>query len=130
MPWVHGRDLSSDAVRAARVNLEVAGLAGHAEVEVGDAFAFEPPSVPGLIVVNPAYGERMETSPADWKRLGDLLKQRYAGWRCALVAGGPDFGKHIGLRPRRRFPVKNGPLDAKILVFDLYAGSAAAAKEG
>ena len=128
-PWLHGRDTSNDAIRAARSNLDAAGLTPHADVDLGDAFAYVPPCEPGLVVVNPAYGERLETTNADWKQLGDLLKQHYAGWRCAIVTGAPDFGKHIGLRPRRRFPVKNGALDAKILVFDLYSGTAAAARE-
>lgn len=122
---LHGRDLSSDAIRAARLNLDVAGLADLADLEVADGFAFEPPPTAGLVVANPSYGERLEATDADWKRVGDLLKQRYAGWRCALIAGAPGFGKPVGLRPRRRFPVKNGPLDAKILVFDLYRGTAA-----
>jgi putative N6-adenine-specific DNA methylase len=119
-----GRDLSADAVRAARRNLEAAGVGELAQLEVGDGLAFEPPAEPGLVVVNPAYGERLASSDDDWRRLGDQLKQRYTGWRCALVAGAPSFGKHLGLRPRRRIPVRNGPLDAKILVLDLYAGSA------
>jgi 23S rRNA G2445 N2-methylase RlmL len=126
---LHGRDLSSDAVRAARVNLETAGLAELADVEVGDGFAFEPPPESGLIVTNPAYGERLETTDDEWRRLGDLLKQRYAGWHCTVIAGEPSFGKHIGLKPKRRIPVKNGPLDARLLVFDLYRGSARSSGE-
>jgi putative N6-adenine-specific DNA methylase len=126
---LHGRDLSTDAIRAARVNLEAAGLTELAEVEVGDGFALEPPPAPGLIVTNPAYGERLETSDQEWRRLGDLLKQRYADWHCAVIAGEPSFGKQIGLKPKRRIPVKNGPLDARLLVFDLYRGSARTAGE-
>jgi putative N6-adenine-specific DNA methylase len=124
---LHGRDLSTDAIRAARLNLEAAGLAELADLEVADGFAFEPPATPGLVLMNPAYGERLETTDDEWKRIGDLLKQRYAGWRSVLIAGEPSFGKHVGLRPRRRIPVKNGPIDAKILVLDLYAGRAAPA---
>ena len=100
-----------------------------ADVEVGDGFAFEPPPEPGVIVTNPAYGERLETTDDEWRRLGDLLKQRYAGWRCAVIAGEPSFGKHIGLKPKRRIPVKNGPLDARLLVFELYRGIDAQAGE-
>ncbi len=55
-----------------------------------------------------------------WPRLGDLFKQKYKGYKAVVLAGGEDMGKNIGLKPRRRWPVKNGPLDAKILVFDLY----------
>ena len=72
------------------------------------------------MLVNPPYGERMEDEPAQWRRLGDLFKQRYQGWTAVVLAGGKDRGKHVGLRPKLRLPVRNGPLDARILVFDLY----------
>lgn len=117
---LHGVDRDEAALRAARANLERAGLAGAATLAPGDAFAYEPPPEPGLLLVNPPYGERIEEEKAQWKRLGDLLKQRYPGWRAVVLAGDEGKGKHIGLRPRLRLPVKNGPLDARILVFDLY----------
>ncbi len=97
-----------------------AGLEDLARVRLADAFEVEPPPGPGLLVVNPAYGERLQEDVDQWKRLGDLLKQRYTGWRAAILAGGESRGKHIGLKPRRRIPVRNGPLDARILLFDLY----------
>jgi len=115
-----GVDSSVAEVAAARTNLRHAGLGAHAEVDAGDAFSFDPPPGPGLLLVNPPYGERIRGERDQWPRLGDLLKQRYTGWRAVVLAGGQDRGKHIGLRPRRRFPVRNGPLDARILVFDLY----------
>jgi putative N6-adenine-specific DNA methylase len=115
-----GIDRDGQAVRAARSNLERAGLAGSATLVVGDGFEYEPPPGPGLLVVNPPYGERIEEGRAQWSRLGDLMKQRYAGWRAVVLAGDEGKGKHVGLKPRLRMPVKNGPLDARILVFDLY----------
>jgi putative N6-adenine-specific DNA methylase len=48
------------------------------------------------------------------------MKQRYKGWLAVVLAGGEGKGKHIGLKPRRRIPVRNGPLEARILPFDLY----------
>ncbi|HEX9671737.1 MAG TPA: hypothetical protein VGC93_19870 [Thermoanaerobaculia bacterium] len=115
-----GRDRSAEAVRAARANLARAGLAERAEVTHGDAFDLRPPAEPGLVVVNPPYGERVGGDDEQWRRLGDLLKHAFRGWRAAVLAGGPGLGKGIGLKPRRRIPVWNGPLEARLLVFDLY----------
>lgn len=115
-----GVDLSRDAIEAAGENLKRAQLADRTRLARGDGFSFEPPSGPGLVVVNPPYGERLEGTPAQWKRLGDLFKQRYRGWRAVVLAGGEDRGKHIGLRPSFRLPIRNGPLDARILGFELY----------
>lgn len=117
---LYGVDLSPGAIRAARANLERARLGGRLKLKRADAFDFVPPSEPGLILVNPAYGERMSQGEDQWRRLGDLFKKRYAGWRAVVLAGDPSRGKGIGLRPQRRIPVRNGPLDARILIFDLY----------
>ncbi len=123
-----GNDVSAEAIRAARANLERAGVLDRATLTRGDAFGsgrgdalgLEPPPGPGLVVVNPPHGERIGTDTEQWRALGDLLKQRFKGWKAAVLAGGPDRGKHIGLRPRRRIPVMNGPLEGRILVFDLF----------
>lgn len=116
-----GNDVSSEAIRAARTNLEKAGVLDRATLTRGDAFrGLEPPPGPGLVVVNPPHGERIGTDTEQWRALGDLLKQRFKGWKAAVLAGGPDRGKHIGLRPRRRIPVMNGPLEGRILVLDLF----------
>lgn len=115
-----GRDRARAAVRAAVLNLDRAGLGAHAEIELGDAFELTPPPGPGLVLINPPYGERVASSSEAWRRLGDLLKQRFAGYRAVVLAGDRDRGKHLGLRPKRRIPVWNGPLEARILIFDLY----------
>lgn len=115
-----GVDRAREAIAAAKANLERAGLVEHASLWIGEASAFEPPEEPGLVIVNPPHGERLEEERELWPKLGDLLKQRYTGWRAVVLAGGETLGKHIGLKPERRIPVRNGPLDARILLFDLY----------
>jgi 23S rRNA G2445 N2-methylase RlmL len=119
-----GNDRSAEALRAARANLDRAGLRQRAQLTRGEAAACRPPAgrglSPGLVVINPPYGERTAADAGHWRGLGDLLKKHFPGFRAAVLAGGEGLGKHIGLRPRRRLPVKNGPLDARILVFDLF----------
>lgn len=117
---LYGLDLSADALAAAAANLERAGLADRARLARGNAFVWQPPPGPGLVLVNPPHGGRLAEAREQWPRVGDLLKRRFPGWRAVVLAGGEDLGKHIGLRPSRRLPVKNGPLDARILVFGLY----------
>jgi len=119
-PELLGNDRSAEALRAAGRNLERAGLRSRATLVRGEAAELEPPPGPGLLVVNPPYGERAAADAGQWRALGDLLKRRFAGWRAVVLAGGAGLGKEIGLRPRRRLPVRNGPLEARILVFDLY----------
>jgi putative N6-adenine-specific DNA methylase len=117
---LYGVDHSPDAISAARANLEKADLQDHATIHRGDGFEFEPPPPPGLVVVNPPYGERLEDDEVDWRQLGDLFKKRYKGYQAVVLAGGESRGKQIGLKPKRRIPVRNGALEARILLFDLY----------
>jgi 23S rRNA G2445 N2-methylase RlmL len=115
-----GNDRDAAALAAARVSLERAGVLERATLVAGSAFDLEPPAGPGLVVVNPPHGARLDEDEGQWSRLGDLLKRRFAGWKAAVLAGGASRGKHIGLRPRRRIPVRSGALEARILVFELY----------
>ncbi len=117
---LYGADSDPGAISAAATNPEAAALDEDAFLKRADAFSYAPPAGPGLLLVNPPYGERLGQDDDLWPRLGDLLKQRYQSYIAVVLAGGEDLGKSIGLKPRRRWPVKNGPLDAKILVFDLY----------
>jgi putative N6-adenine-specific DNA methylase len=116
---LYGNDLSREALQAARANFERANVLDRAVLSRGDAVDFQPPEGPGLVLINPPHGERLGTDADRWRALGDLLKQRFKGWKAAILAG-EDRGKQIGLRPRRRIPVMNGPLEGRILLFDLY----------
>jgi 23S rRNA G2445 N2-methylase RlmL len=119
-----GNDRSPEALRAARASLERAGLRERAQLTRGESADCRPPAgrglSPGLVVVNPPYGQQAAADPGQWRALGDLLKKHFTGWRAVVLAGGEGLGKEIGLRPRRRLPVRNGPIEARILLFDLF----------
>lgn len=121
---LYGVDQDRQAIAAAGVNLTRAGYDDRAFLKLANAYDWQPPATTeGLVLINPPYGERLPyegTSVDHWKSLGDLLKQRYRGYTAVLLAGGEGLGKTLGLKPRRRLPVMNGPLEAKILVVDLY----------
>ena len=60
---------------------------------------------------------RLLDSPELWKELGDTLKKKYAGWKAVIFAGGATQGKLLGLKPTRRIPVWNGPLEVHLLKY-------------
>lgn len=80
----------------------------------------------GHVVLNPEYGERMgdagELGPT-YEAIGDFFKQRCAGWTGHVFTGNPALAKRIGLRPSRRQAFMNGPIECRLLSFDLYEGS-------
>ncbi|MEO7795119.1 MAG: RNA methyltransferase, partial [Thermoanaerobaculia bacterium] len=115
-----GVDCAREAIVASQRNLAAAGLLGQTDLVEGDAFGFVPPAGPGLVIANPPHGERLVDSPELWRSLGDTLKQKYRGWKAVIFAGGETQGKLLGLKPTRRIPVWNGPLEARVLILDLW----------
>ncbi len=83
-----------------------------------------PPAESGLLVTNLPYDERLAASNLKqlYEEVGDTLKQRFAGWRAALLVVEASPHKFIGLKTTRRVPILNGNIPCKLLVFDLYAG--------
>jgi len=121
---VFASDRSSDQVKRLQANLERAGMRGEVKVRHCDLSEVHPPSggrdkVPrGLLVTNPPYGVRLGEEAevhATWRSLGDVLRRRFLGWEGWLLAGDPKLAKKLGLRPKRRHVLYNGPLEARLL---------------
>ncbi len=124
LPTLIGYDNERRAVRAALANVEAAGLHGKIHIECRDATTLTPPATqqPGLIVINPPYGERLgetETLGTLYATLGRQMKQHFVGWQAALFTGNPDLAKQLGIRAKKIYPLYNGPLECKLLRIDL-----------
>jgi len=121
---VFASDHDPDQVRRTEENLERAGMKGEVRVqklsmETAQAPKGGAPGVPhGLLVTNPPYGVRLGDEAevaATWKALGDTLRRRFLGWEGWLLAGDPKLAKKLGLRPKRRHPLRQGKLEARLL---------------
>lgn len=84
----------------------------------------DPPPQKGMIIMNPPYGERISKPDiiAFYQMIGNVLKHKYAGWTAWIFTGNPEAAKFIGLKPSARIQLKNGPLDALFLRFDIREG--------
>lgn len=98
----HGSDRDAGAVRMAGENAERAGVTGlvrFTERPVEELEAPEGP--PGLVIVNPPYGSRIgHKGPLLLlhRRLGDVLKAKFAGWRVGIITADAELAKATGLR--------------------------------
>ena len=54
--------------------------------------------------------------------IGDTLKRRYAGYTAWLISSDIQTIRFIGLRPSRKITVFNGPLECRLLKFEVFAG--------
>ena len=125
-PQLYGSDHDPKALAAARRNLAEAGVERWVKLEQSDVLERAAPAQAGIMLMNPPYGERMgsaEELARFYPRLGDALKQRYAGWRCYIFTADLRLPKLIRLEPSRRTPLWNGALECRLYQFDIVAGS-------
>jgi len=76
-------------------------------------------------VANPPYGERMGSADElarFYPRLGDALKQKFAGWRCYFFTSDLRLPKLIRLEPSRRTPLWNGALECRLYELKIVSG--------
>jgi 23S rRNA (guanine2445-N2)-methyltransferase / 23S rRNA (guanine2069-N7)-methyltransferase len=130
LPPIHGYDASAAAVRGALANVEHAGLRGRVHIEKrtlaesAPVAARGPRSLPGIVVANPPYGERLgdrAALAALYAELGDALRRKFPGWTGYVLTGSPDLAKCIGLRSARRHVLYNGAIECRLLVFPISA---------
>jgi putative N6-adenine-specific DNA methylase len=123
---IYGSDFDGKALHAARANLEAAGLADAVALKQADVLTLKPPAEEGILVTNPPYGVRIgdeEALAEFYPRLGDNLKQNFAGWRAYLFTADLRLPKLIGLAASRRTPLFNGALECRLFEFKLVQGS-------
>jgi 23S rRNA (guanine2445-N2)-methyltransferase / 23S rRNA (guanine2069-N7)-methyltransferase len=126
LPPVVGYDRDAYAIKIAFENIERAGLLGKIHVEKRElaTLALKEGTQPGLIVVNPPYGERIgeeaELQPL-YALLGDKFKTVCNGWQGAVFTGNPDMAKNMGVRARKYYALFNGAIPCQLLLFDITA---------
>ncbi|MFP4138126.1 MAG: bifunctional 23S rRNA (guanine(2069)-N(7))-methyltransferase RlmK/23S rRNA (guanine(2445)-N(2))-methyltransferase RlmL [Halomonas sp.] len=133
-----GFDQSPAALAAAKANAMRAGIpslislrgAGLAELERPAGLEASPA---GLVITNPPYGERLGELPelvTLYARLGERVRGAFPGWALAVFTANPDLGHRIGLRAHRQYALRNGPLEAKLLLMSVPEGDDNAATGG
>jgi putative N6-adenine-specific DNA methylase len=123
---IFGSDRNGAALKAAKTNLEAAGLADTVALNQTDVLDRTPPAETGILVTNPPYGVRLdeeERLAEFYPRLGDVLKQRFPGWCAYIFTADLRLPKLIGLAPSRRTPLFNGALECRLFEFQLVSGS-------
>jgi putative N6-adenine-specific DNA methylase len=119
-------DISLQAISFAQENAAFAGVDHMITFQTGDFAETEIPEKPrGVIFFNPEYGERLgELGELEetYKRMGDFMKQKCAGYRGYIFTGNMDLAKKVGLKASRRIEFWNGTIDCRLLKYDMYAG--------
>jgi 23S rRNA G2445 N2-methylase RlmL len=119
-------DISQQAIEAAKKNAMTAGVERFIEFGVCDFSETPVPDGGGVVILNPEYGERlgeMEELKKTYREIGDFFKKKCNGYTGYVFTGNLDLAKKVGLRTKRRVPFFNGPIECRLLEYDLYEGS-------
>ena len=112
MPSIEASDLLGSAVEICQRNAERAGVQSCVQIKEEDVFALRPSAheKPGLIVLNPPYGERIHDQPPVklYQQLGTWLKQHATGWQIAVFCAEDAHIKALGLAVHRRLRITHG----------------------
>jgi putative N6-adenine-specific DNA methylase len=126
LPPILATDIDPQAAEITRQNAEAAGVLDDLTVDVCD-FAYTPmPAKPGVVFLNPEYGARMgdaATLEPLYTRIGDFFKQHCSGWRGFVFTGNMELSRKIGLRSASRRIFFNGPIECRLVGFEMYDGT-------
>ena len=145
---VFGSDVAFRMVDFAQRNAERAGVAHAVQLRGGDALQRMPPcEQPGVMLLNPPYGERIEAAGVAGQRasqraprggretaqtedggeffvqLASHWKKNYAGWQAWMLTPDLKLPGRMRLKESRRVPMWNGPIECRLFRFDLVRGS-------
>lgn len=126
-----GFDQSPAALSAAKTNAMRAGIPALITLHGQSLAQLTRPetltATSGLLITNPPYGERLGELPELvrlYAQLGEKAKALFPGWTLAMFTGNPDLGHRLGLRAHKQYALKNGALDAKLLLMDIGTSAA------
>jgi putative N6-adenine-specific DNA methylase len=131
----------------AQRNAQRAGVAAALQLRGGDALQRLPPTgQPGLLLMNPPYGERIAVAGVAggsrqgrqrfesvdqqdagqdfFERLSAHWKAHYAGWTAWLLTPDQKLPGRLRLSASRRVPLWNGPIECRLLRFDITGRAA------
>ncbi len=122
-------DIDRGAVEVARANAGRAGVSELVRFAVEDAAQLarrlrsvpDAAAVPGLLVANPPYGERLLTKrelPAAYAALAAALDAVPAGWTAATITPDAGLDTALGLVPTRTIACYNGPIKTWVRLYE------------
>ncbi len=123
---IFGSDMYGEQLKFARENLVANGLGDCVHLKQANILEVSAPTDSGVLVTNPPYGDRLGDAEelADlYPKLGDLLKQKFAGWRAYFFSGDTNLPKGIRLSTNKKIPLFNGKIECRLYEYKIIAGS-------
>lgn len=121
---IMGADRHPGAISLAKKSAVAAQVERLVTFEQADAKDWKPAVAPKTVITNPPYGERLgegEDLEGSWKALGNFL-HRCDGATAYVLSGNAELTKHLGLRATKKTPVMNGPIECRLVQYEIGKG--------
>ena len=115
LPRVTGFDIDDSALSAAQANAKAAGL--RLSFRKMPLRELQADNTRRMLVANPPYGIRLDADNALYQELGAAVA-RLHGWRIAILAGSPRCVQCIKQTPVETYPLKNGAIDCRLMIYE------------
>ena len=123
---IYASDISAEAIEISQTNARAAGMEKYITFDTRDFRDISMPDEPGVVILNPAYGERLgevEDLRVTYQEIGDFFKQKCKGYFGYIFTGNRELAKVVGLRTKRKIEFLNAQIDCRLLEYELYSGS-------
>lgn len=143
-PFIFASDISHRMVDFAQKNAKAAGLGHVLHIRAGDVLQRTPPiALPGVLLINPPYGERIEAAGVAGRSYRDRMqttahdedvemsaffeslaahwKTHFGGWTAWVLSPDRQLPQKMRLRETRKIPMWNGPIECRLWRFDITA---------
>ncbi|BDQ34052.1 THUMP domain-containing class I SAM-dependent RNA methyltransferase [Pseudodesulfovibrio portus] len=127
---IKGRIIATDhdpeAIEAARDNARLAGVGDFIEFGICDFTETDIPEGPGLVMLNPEYGQRLgdiKELESVYQAIGDFFKKQCGGKTGFIFTGNAKLAKLVGLRTKSRRIFWSAKIECRLLEYELYEGT-------
>ena len=122
---ITGFDKAPSAVQKAIENVKNANLSEYITINENNFFDTQKNNDEKLhVTFNPPYDERLNIAMEDfYKNIGDTLKKNYSNTNAWFITANLEALKHVGLKPSRKIKLFNAGLEARLVKYEMYAGS-------
>ena len=123
-PQLYGFDKLNKLVFATKTHLNLISP-NDAVIKEANFFQLNKPIEKAMLVMNPPYNLRLpqEKIHEFYNSIGSRLKHHWEGCDAWILSGNLEAIKHLGLRPKRKIKLYNGPIETKLVHLPLYRGS-------
>ncbi len=126
---IYASDISKKNIEITKSNARRAEIRDSITITRSDLKNTTKKTTSGIVVINSPYGERLDAVGDEkleelYEAIGDTLKTKYTGYDAYIFTGNLEMIKKVGLKATTKHSLFNGPIDCRLVKYELYKGSA------